>query len=385
VTNADGGSGDDYMQFVLSGTVANGGTASIAGNSYYGTGGDGDDVLGLNWWTSTDGGSAQIMGNTADLSGGEGSDSLSAYLGEGTYGNTVNLFGGNGNDYIETIDWGQNNQRLIAGGAGDDSITDSIGFSTVLFEGARSDYTIAAEGSGWISVTDNREGSPDGSDKLFQVDQLRFSDGDVLVADLSLPIEGTEGDETLFGSGADDLIYGYGGDDTLEGRAGNDLLDGGSGNDRLFGSDGDDILLGGAGNDQLIGNRGADQLTGGAGADKFIFGALFQSTADNPDLITDFSGATILTTNSQGKTTRAKGEGDKIDLSLLDANANVAGDQAFTLVKHGFSGVAGEVYSSFDAGSGRTNVYLDVDGDAQADMTIQLLGQSNLNGSDFIF
>jgi hypothetical protein len=382
--SAEGGTGDDTVDLFLVGAISSGGSVSMAGNSFYGNGGEGNDTLDLNWAIYVDGGVAELPGNTATLEGGAGSDTLTAYLGEGTSGSSVMLSGGAGDDYIQSVDWGQNNERLISGGAGNDTIVDDVGFSTAQFDGARADYVIASIPSGWFSVTDNRDGSPDGTDQLYQVDLLRFSDGDVLVSDLALPIVGTEGDDTLFGTDNDDLVYGYGGNDTLWGNAGNDRLDGGAGNDTLIGLDGDDALLGGDGNDQLIGNRGADQLTGGAGADKFIYGALFQSPADAPDVITDFSGQTVFGTNPAGHVNRAPGEGDKIDLSVIDANTDVAGDQAFTLVQHGFSGKSGEAYSSFDATTGLTSVYLDVDGDARADMSIQLSGHVNLTGADFV-
>ena len=48
-------------------------------------------------------------------------------------------------------------------------------------------------------------------------------------------------------------------------------------------------------------------------------------------------------------------------------------------------GVAGEMFASYDSTSGRTSLYLDVDGDAVADMTIDFAGQTLLTGSDFIF
>jgi hypothetical protein len=53
-------------------------------------------------------------------------------------------------------------------------------------------------------------------------------------------------------------------------------------------------------------------------------------------------------------------------------------------MQHGFSGSAGEAYSSFDAGTGITSLFLDVNGDAVADMMIGLIGQVNLTGADFI-
>ena len=91
-----------------------------------------------------------------------------------------------------------------------------------------------------------------------------------------------------------------------------------------------------------------------------------------------------MTTNSRGRPIRGTGEGAKIDLSAIDANINLDGDQSFTLVELGFSGVAGEMFASYDSTSGRTSLYLDVDGDAVADMTIDFAGQTLLTGSDFI-
>jgi RTX calcium-binding nonapeptide repeat (4 copies) len=382
--SAFGGAGSDIVDFYLNGWAEMGGAVTLSGNHFYGDGGEGTDSVNLNWFSFTNGGNVDISLNTAYLDGGAGADTLSAYLGETVSNSSVVLLGGSGDDYIQSIDLGQNNERVITGGAGNDTISDDFGFSTVVFGGAFSDYTLTALNGGWVSITDNRDGSPDGTDQLYRVDQLRFSDGDVLVSGLHLAIEGTASDDVLFSSDDDSIIYGYGGNDTLSGGDGNDWLDGGAGNDILFGYGGNDTLIGGAGNDQLIGNRGGDHLIGGAGADRFIFGALFQSTPDNPDLITDFSGKTVPGTNGQGSTVRTPGQGDKIDLSLIDANANLAGDQAFTIVQHGFSGVAGQAYSSFDVGRGITSLYLDVNGDSVADMTIELLGQVNLTGADLI-
>ena len=100
-------------------------------------------------------------------------------------------------------------------------------------------------------------------------------------------------------------------------------------------------------------------------------------------MITDFSGSTILIANPKGKLVKAPGEGDKLDLSAIDANENVAGDQAFTLTNK-FTGNAGQAYSSYNAGTNVTNVFLDVDGDKVADATIQLLGNVSLTGGDFV-
>jgi Ca2+-binding RTX toxin-like protein len=68
-------------------------------------------------------------------------------------------------------------------------------------------------------------------------------------------IEGTQGNDTLYGSGGADALYGLGGNDYLSAGDGNDTLDGGDGNDTL------------------VGGRGADSLNGGAGFDTASYAA----------------------------------------------------------------------------------------------------------------
>ena len=76
-------------------------------------------------------------------------------------------------------------------------------------------------------------------------------------------------------------------------------------------------------------------------------------------------------------------EGDKIDLSLIDANTLLGDNNAFTLAGS-FTGVAGQlIYGTTASG------YLvqgDVNGDAVADIAIEvrLVGSSSLSGADFI-
>ena len=133
------------------------------------------------------------------------------------------------------------------------------------------------------------------------------------------------------------------------------------------------VIAGNSAANVITGKGGADTLTGAGGADLFKFTALSDSAPGAADRITDFHGA------------KGKGaQGDKIDLSAIDANANAAGDQAFNLVKK-FSGQAGQAYSSYDKHAGVSNLYLDVDGDRSADMVIQLSGNVHLTAGDFIF
>jgi Ca2+-binding RTX toxin-like protein len=71
-------------------------------------------------------------------------------------------------------------------------------------------------------------------------------------------IVGTPGPDILNGTSGNDKIFGLGGADQINGKGGNDLICGGTG---------DDQLNGGAGNDTIKGDSGSDQVTGGAGDD----------------------------------------------------------------------------------------------------------------------
>ena len=162
----------------------------------------------------------------------------------------------------------------------------------------------------------------------------------------------------------------------LEGTAsstgiGNDLgniLTGNGGNNLLDGKGGTDILNGGAGNDTLIGGAGRDVLTGGAGNDRFVFTNLSDSkpTRDGMDLIKDF------------------GKGDVIDLSGIDANSSLGGNQSFKFIgSQGFTKQAGELNVVKE--DGNTFVQGDSNGDGVADFQVALLGQPSLTASSFVF
>jgi VCBS repeat-containing protein len=97
-------------------------------------------------------------------------------------------------------------------------------------------------------------------------------------------LNGSSGEDRLYGSLGSDTLNGMGGHDYLFGGLGNDKLNGGDGNDVLFGDLGNDTLNGGAGLDELFGGLGDDMLTGGTGADLFHFGR-----AEGSDTITDFN------------------------------------------------------------------------------------------------
>jgi Ca2+-binding RTX toxin-like protein len=137
----------------------------------------------------------------------------------------------------------------------------------------------------------------------------------------------------------------------------------GTGNDLsniILGNAGANILSGGAGNDFLTGGGGKDSLTGGAGADRFIFIATSDSTSAAVDRITDFSWT----------------DGDYIDLTRIDADSAMAGDQAFSFVT-AFSKQAGQATLTYDATTNTTTFSGDVNGDGVADFVLQITGQQD--------
>ncbi|WP_425090920.1 choice-of-anchor I family protein [Tropicimonas sp. S265A] len=97
-----------------------------------------------------------------------------------------------------------------------------------------------------------------------------------LIEDPNAPGEvlvGTNGRNTLEGTGRSDTILGLGGRDTIFGNAGDDLILGDGGRDTVFGGDGDDTIFGGRGRDTLNGDGGSDFIFGDGGRDLINGGA----------------------------------------------------------------------------------------------------------------
>src|SRR5690606_16526345 len=81
--------------------------------------------------------------------------------------------------------------------------------------------------------------------------------------------------------------------------------------------------------------------------------------------------------------------GDIIDLSQIDANTLVRGNQAFQLLtsSDSFSGTAGEllaINTTDEEGRDVTLLQGDVTGDGVADFDIRIMGSHELNESQFI-
>ena len=118
------------------------------------------------------------------------------------------------------------------------------------------------------------------------------------------------------GDGNDDLTGEEGQGHASSAATATDTVSAGEGDDSLVGGAGGDVLAGEGGKDRFVGNAGADRLTGGAAADTFVFTATGDSNPAAADTLADFAGA-------------GAAAGDKIELSAIDANAAVTGNQAF--------------------------------------------------------
>ena len=169
--------------------------------------------------------------------------------------------------------------------------------------------------------------------------------------------------EVVMGTTSAEVLNGSALDSRIEGRSGNDTVRGYDGNDTLMGGAGNDYISGGRGKDVLYGSGGNDVMAGGDGADTFVF-----TTNMQYDRIADFDGS----------------EGDVLDLSRLDANANAAHNQAFTFIGNNTLKEAGQLATYFDRANDHTYLRGDVDGDGKYDINIRLNGIQTLAADDLL-
>ena len=87
-----------------------------------------------------------------------------------------NAVGGNGNDTLI----GNSADNFLDGRAGDDRLDGGAGNDTAFFSGPRAAYTVTDLG-GSVSVV-----GPQGTDTLFSIEHLQFSDGTVTPRDYAV-------------------------------------------------------------------------------------------------------------------------------------------------------------------------------------------------------
>jgi VCBS repeat-containing protein len=99
------------------------------------------------------------------------------------------IFGDNGNDTInggaggDYLDGG-NGSDMLSGGAGNDDLDGGNGQDIAVYAGNRADYRFLQGTNGSVIVRDLRAGSPDGTDRLFNMERVEFADGTFKLSDL---------------------------------------------------------------------------------------------------------------------------------------------------------------------------------------------------------
>ncbi|MBB3937029.1 calcium-binding protein [Aureimonas phyllosphaerae] len=334
-TGADslvGGRGDDVYVVDNAGDA----TVELAGEGR-------DTVLSTISWTLSKnvedlrlGGDTPLSGTGNELDnlivGNDGTNALTGHAGNDT------LEGGGGHD---TLLGGAGNDTLD-GGAGADRMEGGAGNDTYIVDMVKGIYTPIGD-----TVV---EAANAGIDRVYANVTVQLGDN---VEHLHLTGEGNINGfgnalaNEISGNDRDNFLFGAEGVDTLRGGAGQDTLDGGAGNDRLNGG------------------AGQDRLAGGAGSDAFEFQSVTDSSygAGNADQIDDF----------------VKGS-DRIDVSAIDANEVLAGNQAFRMDTDGILAV-GEI-GQLKVG-GMTILTFNTAGDATPEMMIMVQGQHTFTSGDF--
>lgn len=265
------------------------------------------------------------LGPSYDTAGGENTKTLNIALGV----TIENAIGGSADDAI----CGNDARNLIQGGDGNDTLEGGTGTDTL--EGGSGDDLISGRNIGVVTADNG--------------DLIRGGDGNDT-------IDGGAGNDRINGDAGNDLIYGGSGNDTLYGHYSYDTLIGGDGNDYLFGYSSNDSLVGGTGNDTLYGHTGRDTLDGGVGYDTFVYTSISQSKAgsSNRDQIYFDSPGTFVA--------------DVIDVSAIDADTTIEGNQAFVFI--GTAAFTGPGQIRVQAGGVDTLILFNTDADSSTEMEI---------------
>jgi Ca2+-binding RTX toxin-like protein len=394
-----GGSGNDRLNGGRGNDLLNGGDGSDTADYSSGTI-DPPGPVGPQAFTgATAGVKVNLTLTGAQATGGAGSDTLVSI--ENLTGTNLNdtLTGNGGNNVLTGLAgadklFGNGGNDTLNGGSGNDTLNGGAGSDTADYSTATAGVML---GTGSIYDGQAQDTVGAGLDTLVSIENLtgsNFNDW--------LRIDGSDNTTLNGGNGNDDLGIGGCDNTTVNGGNGNDALlasfsfgftlNGGAGNDSLFGGKSSGTLNGGAGNDHIgvtgtgvgsfivNGGTGNDVIatatqifttvatvTGGAGADRIELGfddeviCVYKNVSDSlagagRDVITGFDGAS----------------GDRIDLSTIDANTLVSGNQAFTYIGSAAFTAAGQLRYSGGILSGST------DADTASEFQIHLLGGPTL-------
>ena len=413
-TLLDGGNGFDLLSWR---GVAAGVTVDLALTTAQATGGAGlDTVLNVEGVLGSDTGADSLRGDEQDnrldggggndtLAGGDGNDTLEGGAGVDTadYRDSISAVRvdlrrtvaqdslGAGTDLLVGV------ENLLGSDYGGDQLTGDAG-ANLLNGCAGNDTLTGGAGNDTYVVDAVGDVVNEASTVAGEIDTVMSSVSWTLGANLENLLLTGAAAVNATGNAANNVLTGNAAANILNGGAGTDLMTGGAGNDTYVvdstgdvvkeastvageidtvqsavsftlglnlenltltgtaaingtGNGASNTLVGNAAANVLDGGAGTDRLTGGAGADTFRFAALSDlGLSATRDVITDFT----------------PGQ-DRIDLSAMDANAALAGDQAFSFLT-AFTNAAGQVCVAGNS------VLLNTDTDLDAEYEIQLLG-----------
>lgn len=305
---------------------------------------------------------------------------------------------GVGNELANTIT-GNVNVNVLNGGAGADSLSGGGGNDT-YYVNSTGDVVIEAAGNGIDVVNASLSWSLSAAVENLILLGSRRLDGSG--NGLANTILGNQGRNTLDGgTGADRLFGGRGHDTYVVDNADDQVMESagggidsvrsslssvlgqqvenlfllgtaglsGTGNaldNLLAGNSGNNALSAGAGDDTLLGSAGKDSLKGGLGSDVFLYRRFVESgpLAAQRDEILDFR------------------PGDRLDVSHIDANDHLAGNQRFRFDADG-SFSLGEIRQTLAGGD--LLVEFNIQADVAAEMSLLLRGVSTfLNAGDIL-
>lgn len=256
------------------------------------------------------------------------------------------IVGGNGNDMLDgrsgddALEGGNGNDRLI-GGPGDDLLIGGAGDDIYVLGRDIGDTILDSSGVDTVRSTTSQD--------------MREFEG-IEILEIS---GGSRRGTTAIGTDGNDVIG-------MSGWMG--VIDAGAGDDQLLGhGQGSEIFIGGLGRDVMHGGLKTFDppwLGQDNGIDRFDFRDPAESAVGaQRDVVLDF-----LHSDSFG--------GDQINLGAMDANANIAGNQAFTFIEGDFTGTAGELHVASldfeDDSLDREIIAGDVDGDGTDDFEIEV-------------
>lgn len=317
----------------------------------------------VNWTAGVDTITINGSANTNTLTGSVQRETINGFDGA----DTINGGGG-----IDTLNGGAGNDTIILSGSG-----------AIIDGGADTDTLQLNSGSFSVGSVSSMEAIALFGGATLNLTDTQFATGFNLFSNLSgtgtIAVNLQAGGSTLnargmavsLGSAINFLVNGNIGTDVIKialGAAGN--LSGGAGSDIIVGGDQVDTINAGSEIDKIRGGGGADILTGGSGADVFKYRNVSDSgIGAAADIITDFVAGT-----------------DRINLTRIDTNPFVSGDQNFVFVDTvAFTNNGIAQVRWVDLGAD-LRVEADINGDGIADMHILLqgAGAQALTVADFV-